>query len=110
MVTYQNITQNHLNSILKKLFEARRKLDSRGLIYVKDMYKAISDTYAKRGLLPDEVMHGMINMLVLNGYLEVKKFKDGYMQFFLTYDELVYDEYGKVYGVKHRRPKHQTQD
>lgn len=95
-----NISYPQFNRILEELNKYRRPRDTRGLISAKDMFKAIRATFMVKGLLPQDVIEGVVNVLVYHGYIRIKKFTDGYTQFFLDFADVVRDEYGVVIGVR----------
>lgn len=92
-----------INKILEGLNSRKRKFDSRGLIYTKDVYSAVCKAYCwytnSYGKLPESKIKGVINFMVSAGYLTFKKDDANHIQFFLNFNDVIKDG-NKVIGVK----------
>lgn len=100
MLKITSLPVGQINIIIEELFARRSKLDSRGRIDTREVFKAVRASYNCVGKLDEDVLKGTINFMVYFGYLRFEKFEDGYIKFFLNFKDILRNEHGKVIGVR----------
>ena len=105
MVKITKLPVSQVNKIIEELFARRRKFDTRGLINTREVFKAVRASYSNSfcSLTEEEALETLkatINFIVYFGYLRFEKTEDGYFRFFITFKDVVRNEFGKVIGVR----------
>lgn len=86
-----------VNRLCEELNKRKRKNDSKGLIYIKDLYSAVAAVYGNYA--PEEDIKATINALVCLGYLEYYKMYNG-GKFYVLFTDVLRDSNNKVIGVR----------
>ena len=86
---------NHMIALLQ---EYKCKFDSRGLIQINKLFEAAKIVLGEQEL--ETTQKKLINLMVIHGYLRFIKHKDGYIQFFVNFKDIVKDTNDNVIGVR----------
>lgn len=98
--TIKSLHISQVNTIIEQLWNRKSKFDSRGLIDVKEVYRAVRAAYHVQGLMDDAVLKGTINFMVACGYLKFERVGRNGLVFFVNFKGVVRDENGRVIGVR----------